>query len=166
MGTAQVQAGVAIAYRLRPSDRPTNPERLWHGIVEDVYPGACKVRLTEPGFEGLEEMIFLKQIVGIEGNQNRDCPPDDRDQPQEVSPPKRGIGSCRSGDNAANICLVVATSTSTKRKTPGRLNEQFPCFLNVLKKSHGMQHTKSSKSNLMLRIADGNRSQRAGSPKQ
>ena len=67
MGIAQIQAGVAIAYRLRPSDRPTSPERLWHGVVEDVYPGACHVRLTEPGFEGLDEMIFFEQIVGIGG---------------------------------------------------------------------------------------------------
>jgi hypothetical protein len=54
-----------------------------------VYPGACQVRLTEPGFEGLDEMIFFEQIVGIEENQNMDCPPDDSDQPQEVSTPKK-----------------------------------------------------------------------------
>jgi hypothetical protein len=67
MGTAQVQAGVVIAYRLRPSDRPTNPERLCHGIVTEVYTRACWVRLNEPGYEGLDEMIFFEQIVGIEG---------------------------------------------------------------------------------------------------
>jgi hypothetical protein len=67
MGTARVQAGVGIAYRLRPSDRPTNPQRLWHGIIKDVYTRACWVCLTEPEYEGLDEMIFFEQIVGIEG---------------------------------------------------------------------------------------------------
>jgi len=67
MGTAQIQAGVVIAYRLRPSDRPTNPQRLWHGIIKDVYTRACWVCLIEPGCEGLDEMIFFEQIVGIEG---------------------------------------------------------------------------------------------------
>lgn len=74
MGTARVQAGVVIAYRLRPSDRPTNPQRLWHGIVKDVYTKACWVRLTEPGYEGLDEMIFFEQIVDIcSSSQNSFC---------------------------------------------------------------------------------------------
>jgi hypothetical protein len=63
MGTARVQAGVGIAYHLRPSDRPTNPERLWHGIVTEVYTQACRVRLTEPDYEDLDEMIFFEQIL-------------------------------------------------------------------------------------------------------
>ena len=66
MDTMQIQAGVVIAYRLRPSDRPTNPQRLWHGIIEEVHPPVCWVRRTEPGYEGLDEMIFFEQIVGIE----------------------------------------------------------------------------------------------------
>lgn len=67
MGTTRIQAGVIITYRLRPSDLPTNPQRLWYGIVKDVYTRACRVCLTEPGYEGLDEMIFFEQIVGIEG---------------------------------------------------------------------------------------------------
>jgi hypothetical protein len=67
MGTAQIQPGVAIAYRLRPSDLPTNPQRLWHGRVENVYAGACWVCSVEPGYKGLDEMIFFEQVVGIEG---------------------------------------------------------------------------------------------------
>lgn len=66
MGTAHVQAGVVVAYRSRPSERPTNPERLWHGIITEVYTKTCWVRLTEPGYEGLDEIIFFEQIVGIE----------------------------------------------------------------------------------------------------
>ncbi len=67
MGTARVQVGVVIAYRLRPSERPTNPERLWHGRVEAVHPPVCWVRLSEPGYEGEVEMILFQQIVSIEG---------------------------------------------------------------------------------------------------
>jgi len=67
MGIAGVQAGVVIAYRLRPSERPTNPERLWHGRVEKVYTEVCQVRLTELGYEGEHEMVFFSQIVSIAG---------------------------------------------------------------------------------------------------
>jgi len=28
-----------------------------------VYNGACRVRLTEPEYEGLDEMVFFEQIV-------------------------------------------------------------------------------------------------------
>ncbi len=62
-----VRAGAIITYRMRPSDRPTDPQRLWHGKVEDVCASVCWVRLNEPGYEGLDEMIFFGQIVGIEG---------------------------------------------------------------------------------------------------
>ena len=74
MGTMQIQAGVVIAYRLRPSDRPTNPQRLWHGIIEEVHPPVCWVRLTEPGYEGLDEMIFFEQIVSVEGRSSYELP--------------------------------------------------------------------------------------------
>jgi hypothetical protein len=63
---AEVQAGVVITYRMRLSDRPTNPQRLWHGVVEDVYTGAYMVRLIEPGYEGLKEIVFFHQIVGTD----------------------------------------------------------------------------------------------------
>ena len=64
---AHVQVGVVIIYRMRLSDRPTNPQRLWHGVVEDVYTGAYMVRLIEPGYEGLKEIVFIHQIVGTDG---------------------------------------------------------------------------------------------------
>jgi hypothetical protein len=63
MGIARIQPGVEIAYRLRPSDLPRNPQRLWHARVEEVYNGACRVRLTESEYEGLDEMVFFEQIV-------------------------------------------------------------------------------------------------------
>jgi len=74
MGTAQVQVGVGIAYRLRPHDLPTNPQRLWHGIIEEVHPPVCWVRLNEPGYEGLDEMIFFEQIVDTEGGSSYELP--------------------------------------------------------------------------------------------
>jgi hypothetical protein len=74
MGTAQVQAGIGIAYRMRLSERPTNPERLWHGIIEEVHPPVCWVRLNEPGYEGLDEMIFFEQIVDIEEGPGYEIP--------------------------------------------------------------------------------------------
>ncbi len=64
---SQLQRGAVIAYRLRPSDRPTNPQRLWHGRVEDVHAPMCWVRLLDPGYTGLDETVFFEQIVGIEG---------------------------------------------------------------------------------------------------
>ena len=36
---------------MRPHDLPTNPQRLWHGIIEEVHPPVCWVRLSEPGYE-------------------------------------------------------------------------------------------------------------------
>ena len=67
MGIAGVRAGVVIAYRLRPSEHPTNPKRLWHGRVEKVYTEVCQVHLTELGYVGEHEMVFLSQIVSIVG---------------------------------------------------------------------------------------------------
>jgi hypothetical protein len=71
MGTARVQVGVVIAYRLRPSERPTNAERLWHGRVEAVHPPVCWVRLSVPGYEGEDELIITEEqhvwLVGVAG---------------------------------------------------------------------------------------------------
>jgi hypothetical protein len=39
-----------------------------------VYTRACWVCLTEPGYEGLDEMIFFEQIVGIEGEPGYELP--------------------------------------------------------------------------------------------
>ena len=74
MDIAGVQAGVSIAYRMRPHDLPTNPQRLWHGIIEEVHPPVCWVRLNEPGYEGLDEMIFFEQIVDTEEGPGYELP--------------------------------------------------------------------------------------------
>ncbi|HEX6551284.1 MAG TPA: hypothetical protein VF026_00865, partial [Ktedonobacteraceae bacterium] len=63
-----------ISYRLRLSERPTNPGRLWHGRVEKLYTEACLVRLTEPGYDGEHDMVFFSQIVSIEGEPSNELP--------------------------------------------------------------------------------------------
>ncbi len=65
MGTGDIQAGTTVAYRLRPCDLPRHPERLWYGRVEKVSQSFCWVQLLEEGYEDLEEMIFIEQIVGM-----------------------------------------------------------------------------------------------------
>ncbi len=55
--------GDAITYRLRLAERPTNPLRLWHGVVEWVAQDWCRVRLTDKGYEGIREIVIGFQIV-------------------------------------------------------------------------------------------------------
>ena len=69
---AKVHIGATVAYRLRFSQLPTNPARLWYGRVEDVHKsssnegvGMCWVRSIEPGYEGTEECILFDQIVEV-----------------------------------------------------------------------------------------------------
>lgn len=59
-------------YVLRPSQQPTDPNRLWRGRVEMVTRnenlGMCYVTSLEPGYEGFGECVFFGQIVGVENN--------------------------------------------------------------------------------------------------
>jgi hypothetical protein len=66
------QVGDRIVYKMRLSERPINPLRLWHGVVEkECYP-ICWVRLTDEGYEELRELVLGYQIVEVisvnEGN--------------------------------------------------------------------------------------------------
>jgi hypothetical protein len=61
--------GDAITYRMRLSERPVNPLRLWHGVVEKVWPNCCRVRLIDVGYEDYMELVIFYQIVNIEGGQ-------------------------------------------------------------------------------------------------
>jgi hypothetical protein len=65
--TVKPHVGDAITYRLRPSENPRNPLRLWHGRVEAVYTSTCKVWVTETGYESFDEIILFEQIVDIKG---------------------------------------------------------------------------------------------------
>lgn len=60
--------GDEIAYSLRPIDRPTDKDKLWHGIVRQVNLGedgtvaSLLVSSTEPGYEELQETVWPEQI--------------------------------------------------------------------------------------------------------
>jgi hypothetical protein len=57
--------GDTITYRLRPSEQPLNPLRLWHGIVEIAWTDCCRVRLTDEGYLGERELVVYWQIVEV-----------------------------------------------------------------------------------------------------
>jgi hypothetical protein len=64
------QTGDTISYKLRASEQPRNPDKLWHGVVEHVYDGRgypewYRVRLTDRGYEGIREIVVGFQIVEI-----------------------------------------------------------------------------------------------------
>jgi hypothetical protein len=67
-----LQPGVTISYRLRSSQMPINPLKLWYGKVEEVtrskaneMVGCCWVKSLEAGFEELHECVFFEQIVEV-----------------------------------------------------------------------------------------------------
>ncbi len=64
---ATIQVGSIVSYRLRPSELPKNPLRLWHGRVEKVVSNIrlCWIWPLEEGYEGTEECILFDQIVDI-----------------------------------------------------------------------------------------------------
>lgn len=64
----QYQLGQQVSYVLLPVDRPTNPEREYHGIITGICPESeqVRVKLIDPGYEGLEEWIEVEQICSVE----------------------------------------------------------------------------------------------------
>lgn len=78
----QLRPGLVIGYRLPLSARPTRPDKLWHGRIEDVsrsgankMVGFCHVTVLDEGYEELPEMVGFDQIVRIlhEYIMGRDC---------------------------------------------------------------------------------------------
>jgi hypothetical protein len=61
--TITPHVGDTISYRLRLSENPRDPLKLWHGVVEWVAQDWCRVRLTDKGYEGLRELVIGFQIV-------------------------------------------------------------------------------------------------------
>jgi hypothetical protein len=64
---------VVIGYRLRSSQNPTDPKRIWHAIVEDVtrsrsneLVGCCLVRALDPGYEDMTEYVLFDQIIEVQ----------------------------------------------------------------------------------------------------
>jgi hypothetical protein len=70
VGLDNIVEGSIIQYILRPAQQPTDPNKQWRGRVEMVTRnadlGLCYVRSIEPGYEGLGEYVFFKQIVSVE----------------------------------------------------------------------------------------------------
>ena len=71
--SVRLEVGRVILYRLPRSARPTRPEQLWHGRIENVSRssvnksiGFCHVKVLDEGYEELPEMVFFDQIVGVE----------------------------------------------------------------------------------------------------
>jgi len=68
----QIRLGSIVSYRLRASQLPTTPERLWSGKIRDIRlnttgtSGIALVESVEPGYEECTEHIFLSQIVSID----------------------------------------------------------------------------------------------------
>ena len=72
---AELRPGLVIGYRLPMSARPTRPERLWHGRIEDVsrsrsspLVGFCYIIVLDEGYEEMPEMVFFDQIVEVKNS--------------------------------------------------------------------------------------------------
>jgi hypothetical protein len=57
--------GDTISYKLRTSEQPRNPERLWHGVIEWALEDWYRVRLTDRYYEGIRDIVVGQQIVEI-----------------------------------------------------------------------------------------------------
>jgi len=60
-----LSVGDNITYRMRLSERPVNPLKLWHGRVERVWPNCCRVKLLDIGYEGEWELVIFFQIEEV-----------------------------------------------------------------------------------------------------
>jgi hypothetical protein len=63
--------GDTITYRMRLSEQPCNPLRLWHGVVEKAWLDCCRVRLTDEGYEGMVELVIFYQIEEVTNGNGR-----------------------------------------------------------------------------------------------
>lgn len=62
----RMELGVIVAYKLPAKDRPTNPNKIWRGLVKGLYGSSVLVEMLEPRFLGLEERVEVENIVGVE----------------------------------------------------------------------------------------------------
>ena len=65
--------GDTVFYRLKLSDLPVNPERVWKGKIESVCSSFVLVSSLDEGYEGLREAVWPSQIVKIEMTFLRRC---------------------------------------------------------------------------------------------
>lgn len=62
----ELEVGSIIAYRLPPSERPINPNKVWRGKVVSSNRAGVMVEMLEPGYAGLQEFVLSANIVGVE----------------------------------------------------------------------------------------------------
>lgn len=63
-----VRPGAIIGYRLKSSDRPLHPNKIWKGRVIRWYGGALLVvEILEPGYHGLTEFVHVDHIIAVSG---------------------------------------------------------------------------------------------------
>ncbi len=64
--------GDIVYYKLRSSEHPTEPDKIWHGKAIRVSVDQprtidhIQVESLESGYEGLTELVMLSQIVRVE----------------------------------------------------------------------------------------------------
>ena len=74
-----LKVGAIIQYRLLPAERPTHPNRIWRGRIIACYLwnhfllDMVRVESLEPGYETLQELVLISQIVKVE-------------EPEEIQP--------------------------------------------------------------------------------
>ncbi len=70
LDVSKLVVGSVIQYVLPLSQRPRDPNKLWHGRITAVFVrnnlGAVRVSSLEPGYEEHSELVHLYQIRAIE----------------------------------------------------------------------------------------------------
>lgn len=63
--------GTVVVYLLREDQFPTYPGKEWRGKIKKVCTSidALEVEILNRGYEGLEEQVYFKQIVRVEGEE-------------------------------------------------------------------------------------------------
>jgi hypothetical protein len=57
--------GDTISYKLRASELPRDPDKLWHGVVELAVGDWYRVRLTDWNYEGIRDIVVGFQITSV-----------------------------------------------------------------------------------------------------
>ncbi len=64
--TTGISPGSTIAYRLKASDLPKNPNKVWRGKVKHCGPTGVLVEMLEPDYNGLTEVVTYEQVIAVE----------------------------------------------------------------------------------------------------
>lgn len=65
MDVSKINLGDTIGYHLAPNRKPTDPMKVWHGRVKQIFNTLHMVRVecTDEGFEGEIEEVEAQYIV-------------------------------------------------------------------------------------------------------